>query len=171
MVDFSNRDGIKSWLDAIKPAKPRREVALALAARAYARRPYLAGNWPAANVRGPRFYQTLCCRPCALSPSFRTASDPERTYWREPALAEEICVLNFRASKEAGPPVLLAAEIVTHVGDAPAMTLGWASSTRSDSKRCNLHDASTLSSEPIRPKAVHDASSISPRLMPAEQRL
>ncbi|MGD0184187.1 MAG: hypothetical protein ABSC25_02945 [Roseiarcus sp.] len=34
MVDFSNRDDIKRWLDAIEPPERRREVAVAMAARA-----------------------------------------------------------------------------------------------------------------------------------------
>jgi hypothetical protein len=34
MVDFSNREDIKRWLDGIEPAKRRREVAVAVAARA-----------------------------------------------------------------------------------------------------------------------------------------
>ena len=34
MVDFSDREEVKRWLDAIEPAPRRREVAIALAARA-----------------------------------------------------------------------------------------------------------------------------------------
>ena len=34
MVDFSSRDEVKRWLDAIQPAKRQREVAVAIAARA-----------------------------------------------------------------------------------------------------------------------------------------
>ena len=34
MAEFSNRDEVKRWLDAIEPAERRREIAVALAARA-----------------------------------------------------------------------------------------------------------------------------------------
>ena len=44
MVEFSDRDSIKRWLDAIKPAKRRREVAVALAARAALRAMPLLGR-------------------------------------------------------------------------------------------------------------------------------
>jgi hypothetical protein len=44
MVDFSDRENIKRWLDAIKPAKRRREIAVALAARASLRMTPLLGR-------------------------------------------------------------------------------------------------------------------------------
>ncbi len=44
MVDFSDREEIKRWLDGIKSAKRRREVAIALAARATLRVTPLLGR-------------------------------------------------------------------------------------------------------------------------------
>jgi hypothetical protein len=43
MVDFSNRGNIKRWLDAIQPGTRRREIAVALAARAALRETPLLG--------------------------------------------------------------------------------------------------------------------------------
>jgi hypothetical protein len=44
MVDFANSDHIKRWLEPIKPAKRRREVALAMAARSALRVTPLVGG-------------------------------------------------------------------------------------------------------------------------------
>src|SRR5271166_235330 len=56
MVDFSDRKNIKRWLDAIKPAKRRREIAVALAARAALRVTPLLG---VALTQGERSQATV----------------------------------------------------------------------------------------------------------------
>ena len=49
MVDFSDREEIERWVNAIEPAKRRREVAVALAARAALRVTPLQGQKSAPN--------------------------------------------------------------------------------------------------------------------------
>jgi hypothetical protein len=71
MVDFSDRDSVKHWLDAIKPAKRRRELAVALAARVALHAIPLLGRELANGKRS---------RPTVLSdfalPSLRAAALP-----------------------------------------------------------------------------------------------
>jgi hypothetical protein len=71
MVDFSKRDEVKRWLDAIEPAERRREVAVAMAARAALRGvPLLAG---ALNSGGEKHDEILST---CVAPILRAAAAP-----------------------------------------------------------------------------------------------
>jgi len=67
MVDFSDRDDIKRWLDAIEPAKRRREVAVAMAARAALRvTPLLGLELTRSQATVPSGYVLASLRATAL---------------------------------------------------------------------------------------------------------
>jgi len=106
MVDFSDRDSIKRWLDAIKPAKRRREVAIALAARAALRAVPLLGRELTHGKRS---------RPTVLSdfvlPSLRATALP----WvvgKYPARSTELHVFAESAASAALSAAAAAASAV-----------------------------------------------------------
>jgi hypothetical protein len=70
MVDFAKADDVKRWLDAIEPAERRREVAMALAARAALRGlPQLVRGWLSPKERAEILDSLVlpCLRAAAIS--------------------------------------------------------------------------------------------------------
>ncbi len=85
MVDFSKRDEVKRWLDKIKPARRRREVAVALAARAALRVLPLVGRELARDKRNRDGILSTLVLPClrAVASSWVEAKYP--THRAEPS--------------------------------------------------------------------------------------
>ena len=122
MVDFSDREEVRRWLDAIKPEKRRCEVAVALAARAALRvAPQLGQEQPRGKRKRERILSTLVL-PCLRAGALAWVSS------RYPTHLDELLTAAAAGSIAAGASDFdeVRAAVLTAAALARAVQAAWA---------------------------------------------
>ena len=99
-VDFSNRGQVKRWLDKIKPARRRREVATALAARAALRVLPLPGRELSHRTRERDAILSAVTLPCFRATALTWAAGEYPTHGAEVSAFADTAVAADRAAED-----------------------------------------------------------------------
>ena len=135
MVDFSNREEFKRWLDAIEPAQRRREVAVVLAARAVLRVVPLISEELTDSQQDPRVSMVATVLPTLRATAFSWASGKypppgdERRAASAAAMAAALTAYNVAAY---APLVAYAARLAAGVANAGDAATGYATDAVAD---------------------------------------
>ena len=124
MVDFSDREEVKRWLDEIVPAQRRREVAVALAARAALRVLPLLGRELTHRARQRDEILSAVALPCLRATALSWAAGKYPTHGPEVSAVADAAAVAARAAADAARAVRVAAFADATFADAALIYFG-----------------------------------------------